>query len=77
MNKPTKRSLAFGKRLKWARTEKGITQRDLEQQLGCSQSCVSRWESGQKYPKPETMLKISKLLGITAGWILFGDSKTK
>ena len=78
MNKPTKRSTAFGKRLERARTEKGISQRDLEYHLRCAQSSVSRWESGQKYPKPEMIIKLSIALGVNAGWLLFGEeNKTK
>ena len=75
MNTPTKRSIAFGKRLQKARTEKGISQRQLEELLHCGQASVSFWESGKKYPRPESVLRIAVALNVKAGWLLFGDKE--
>jgi HTH-type transcriptional regulator, cell division transcriptional repressor len=77
MTEPTKQSLAFGRRLAAARASAGLNQAQLEQALDISQSAVSRWESGEKYPRPARIAEMAALLGITAGYLLFGEGGAK
>ena len=50
------------------RTEKGLTQQDLADQLLVSRSLVSMWELGERTPDILSVEKISEL---------FGDEKKK
>ncbi|MBP3089105.1 XRE family transcriptional regulator [Corynebacterium sp. sy017] len=55
----------FGRRLRHARMDRGLSQRALA--LGiCSPSAVSRWESGESSPSGEMILRLAARLGIDA-----------
>ena len=48
-----------------ARTEKGISQRELETLSGVSQPVISRIEKGHSMPSIDTILKLLSALGMT------------
>jgi transcriptional regulator with XRE-family HTH domain len=54
----------FGIRLRKAREEKSLTQVELAETLGVSQSAVAQWESGRSSPAPAMASRLQKLLGI-------------
>jgi transcriptional regulator with XRE-family HTH domain len=58
-------SETFGSRLRAAREQKGLTQVELAESLGISQSAVAQWESGRSSPAPATAARLQKLLGIS------------
>lgn len=43
--------------------DNGMTQMELAQKLGCRQSIISRWLSGDRRPSLQTMLAARKKLG--------------
>lgn len=45
------------------RIERGITQAQLAERIGCPQSSVSRWEQTGKAPGTRYLLKIAEVLG--------------
>ena len=49
----------FGKRLKEFRVEKGLSQQKLGETLGFCNQTISFWESGNREPDLDTLLKIS------------------
>lgn len=53
----------MGEKLKEARKAKGITQEKLAAILGCSQTEISRWESGRE-PGARTLKRIAEALGV-------------
>ena len=63
-------SKKFCDRLKIARTQKGISQKKLAEQLFVSQQTVAKWETDKATPNPETIAKIAELLNSSLGFLL-------
>lgn len=69
----------IGERLKKARTDKGLTQEKLSEQLDVSIAFLSRIERGSSHISLKRLSQICDILGISEGSILNGssnDSKT-
>ena len=47
------------------RTEKGLSQLELAEQLEVSRQSVSKWETGQSVPDLDKLIKLSDLFGVT------------
>lgn len=47
------------------RMERGLTQSQLADRIGCLQKDVSRWESGARTPGTASLLKLAIALGCT------------
>jgi transcriptional regulator with XRE-family HTH domain len=62
----------IGKRLREARTERGLTQPELARQLKVSKQLVSAWERGTTEFLSGHLLRASKLLGFDIHWLLTG-----
>lgn len=60
----------FAQRLIEARTAKGWTQPELAAALGVSSQSVSFWEIDRSYPRMDTLIRLVKLLGVSADWLL-------
>jgi transcriptional regulator with XRE-family HTH domain len=52
--------------LKKLRTERGLTQAQLAEQLFVSRSTVAKWENGLGLPNPDSMAALEDLFGISA-----------
>lgn len=63
-----------GEVLKKARIDAGMTQAELAQRLGVTPQTVSQYERGIKNPKIETLRKFADALGVTPGYLLYGDT---
>lgn len=61
----------IGKRMKQARTNAGINQREMSAKLSLSNSSYSNYENGYSEPPVETILKFCDILGITLRFIRF------
>lgn len=66
--------MAFGDRLKLIRKTKGLTQEQLEQSSGISQSTLSSWENGVNDPSWSQVVKLAETLGVSCQE--FQDRKT-
>lgn len=63
----------IAQRIRIARTEATrLTQAQLAEQLGVVQNQVARWETGEREPKAETLVKIAEILGVTINFLV-GD----
>ena len=60
----------YGKRLKEARLKKGLTQVELAEKLGLSQTSYQRMETGAHDMKLSNKYNICKTLDISADWLL-------
>ena len=62
-----------GQFIKTMRKERGLTQRELAEELNISEKTVSKWETGNGLPDVGIMLPLSKALGITVNELLSGQ----
>lgn len=62
----------FAGRLRRARTDAGMSQRDLEKTSGIPKSRISRYENGHLLPSLGGLQKLSKSLGVSDSALLGG-----
>ena len=55
---------AIGERLKILRKERGMTARDLADEIGVSYTTIYRWENGDRVPDGFNMGKLMNVLGV-------------
>lgn len=60
----------IGKRIKEARLRKGITQAELEEEIGCTAAYISRIETGKKEASLAFFIRIANVLGSSADSLL-------
>ncbi|EGP4986051.1 XRE family transcriptional regulator [Enterococcus faecium] len=70
-----KREIKFGKMLDLFRQEKNMTMEELGAYLGRNKSTVSRWISGERYPKIEEVEQIVSFFDTDVETLLFGADK--
>lgn len=63
----------IGEKIKYLRTEKGITQKELASKLGTSQQNLAQYENGKRNPKPETLKRIADALEVPISSLGFYD----
>jgi transcriptional regulator with XRE-family HTH domain len=68
--------MTLGQKLKKLRTEKGLTQKDLADQLHVTFQTVSKWETGTNEPDIATLKELSKLFGCSLDCLLNDDEET-
>ena len=56
--------MPIGEKSKHWRVQKGLSQKELGDQIGMSQQQIGQYETGTRTPKQETLLKIAKALGV-------------
>ncbi len=69
--------MEFGKILKEKRKELGMTQEELAQQLNVTRSAISNWEIGRNYPDIQTIIDLSKILGVSLDYLLNEDFRVR
>lgn len=67
--------MTFGNRLREARETAGLTQKELGKQLrgrgtDVTQSKISEYELGTRYPPPRVLRNICIVLRVSADWLL-------
>ncbi len=67
----------FAKQLKKIMSEKDITQQKLGEKLNVSQTMVSQWLRGLRYPTLNSLQKISKALDVPTAYFLEESSINK
>ena len=60
----------FGAKLKQLRTSRKLTQQQLASQLGVAKSAVSYYESGNRYPSYDVLVKIAHVFHTTTDYLL-------
>lgn len=63
----------IGRFISSMRKEKGLTQRQLADELGISDKTVSKWETGKGLPEVALMLPLCEILNITVYELLCGE----
>lgn len=59
-----------GERLKTIREARGYTQDDLAEMLNTNRLQIYRWENGKTDPPSEAVAALSKVLGVSADYLL-------
>ena len=68
--------VAVGERIRAARVEAGLRQRDLAFE-GCSAAYISRLESGARIPSLQLLEEIGKRLGVSAAYLARGGAPSR
>lgn len=63
-----------GLRLKEARKQKGLTQAEVAEMVGISQSGFSAWESGKTRIDAQSLSKLAALYGVSTDYLLGGEA---
>ena len=67
--------MEIGSRLKNARSEHGLTQEQVAEELGVSRQSISNWENNRSYPDIVSVIKLSDLYSISLDELLKEDKK--
>lgn len=62
----------FATRLKKLRRERGLTQKDLANLVGCETVLISRYERGEGLPKFDTLVALAQTLRVSTDEIALG-----
>ena len=60
----------FSEKLKVLRTAKKMSQKDLADKVGVAKSVVSFYESGDRFPSYDVLIKISRIFNGTTDYLL-------
>ena len=67
----------IGKFIADMRKEKGLTQRQLAEQVGVSDKTVSKWETGRSIPDNSVIMDVCLILGINVNELVVGEKIPK
>lgn len=62
--------MSIGQRIAQKRKEQGLSQEALGEQLGVSRQSIYKWESEAALPEIEKLIALSRLFGVSVGWLL-------
>ena len=62
--------MTIGSRIARKRKEQGLSQEALGEQLGVSRQAIYKWESDAALPEIEKIVALSRLFGVSVGWLL-------
>ena len=60
----------FGARLRLLRQSKGLTQKQLAENLNLTKSVVSAYETDMRLPSYDVLIKISNIFGVSTDYLL-------
>ena len=60
----------LGKQLKEIREYNNLSQRKLANDLGVTQACIGKWETGDREPSLDDLIKVAKYFGVTTDYML-------
>lgn len=60
----------FSNRLKELRNEKGLSLRDLAEEIGTTKSTLSRYENDMRQPKQDVLEALADYFGVTIDYLL-------
>lgn len=66
----------FGKKIRTLRTEHKFTQKQLADLLGVAVSAISAYESGNRYPSYDVLIRLSRVFHVSIDY-LFGLEKNE
>ena len=63
----------IGSRIRTLREKRKLTQKQLAERIGVSDSAIGMYESGERIPRDEIKVKISSVLGKSVHYIFFKE----
>ena len=60
----------FNEKLKELRNELKLLQKQLASDLGVTQACIGKWETGDREPSLDDLIKIAKYFNVTTDYLL-------
>jgi transcriptional regulator with XRE-family HTH domain len=72
-----KMAVAFGRRLRQARQERGLGSTELAARLGLDQSTIPQYEAGRSLPSLPVLQKLARILGISLDRLCFEEYEAK
>ena len=69
--------MTFGQKIKKLRNDKGLTQKDLSDELHVTFQTVSKWESGTNEPNIATIKELAKFFGCSYDYLLSDEEEEK
>lgn len=67
--------ISLGDRIREARKNNGLTQKQLADLIGAKHNSVSDWENNKNKPDPNTIKQLMKALNVDANTLLGWDNK--
>jgi transcriptional regulator with XRE-family HTH domain len=62
--------MIIAERIKELRVEKGMSQAQLAEMVGCSQPMITLWEKGECEPTATAIIKLSEALNCSTDYLL-------
>ena len=66
----------MGNRIRELRKARGITMKQLGEELGVAESTISHYETGRRQLDNETLLRLGEFFGVSVGYILGVEERT-
>lgn len=66
--------MSVAERLTELRKEKGLTQAELAELADVSRQAVSKWETGEKIPSSEKLIRLSEIFAVPLDCLVKGDT---
>ena len=66
--------MTFGAKLRSARRDAGLTQKELAAKIGAKHNSVSNWENDQNKPGPDTIELLCAILGVSPNYFFNGPN---
>ena len=62
--------MSLGEKLKALRTAKKMSQKELADRIGIAKSVISFYESGDRFPSYDVLIKIARIFNVTTDYLL-------
>ena len=69
-------SMLFADTLKRLRTEKGLSQRKLSEQIYVTRTAITKWENGNRLPDAVMISRLAEVLGVDVNTLLFAATES-
>ena len=69
--------MSLGEKLKALRTAKKMSQKELAERIGIAKSVISFYESGDRFPSYDVLIKIARIFNVTTDYLLGNDKNIK
>ena len=66
--------MTMGQRLLALRTQAGLSQEALAEQLGVSRQSISKWETDSSIPDLDKLVRLSEIFGVTLDELVKGET---